>query len=137
MQQYICKTCHKHLKKPSIPPKSVWYKLYTFPVPPGLQNLNRLERVLILRRILFKKFTVMSKDQYAILTGAICNVSIDTSDVASVLFRETDSSGLVMVRLKQKLCFRGHVYFEVVSPGIIHSASLYFKKKKKTFYFMI
>ena len=60
----------------------------------------------------------MSKDQYAILTGAICNVSIDTSDVASVLFRETDSSGLVMV-----------------SPGTIHSASLYFKKKKKNLLF--
>ena len=99
---------HKQTKY-SIP---VWYKLRIFPVPPVLQNLNRLHGILILLRILSQKFIVMSKDQLAKLTGAICNVLIDTSNTVSVLLREAESNGLVVVRLKRKSRFRGDVYFK-------------------------
>lgn len=55
----------------------------------------------------------MSKDQLAKLTGAICNVLIDTSNTVSVLLREAESNGLVVVRLKRKSRFRSDVYFKV------------------------
>lgn len=101
-------------KKKSIPIQCVWYKLLIFPNPPLLQNLNRLGRLLMLLIILFKKFIVMSKDQFAKCTGAICKVSIDTNNIVSVIFREAGSNGLVMVRLKWKSrMFHRHVCFEV------------------------
>ena len=50
---YICLTYYGHFKKRKIPPQAVWNKLEVFDVPNILTDLNRLERVLISRRILF------------------------------------------------------------------------------------
>ena len=50
---YICRTCHKKMKKSEIPAQAVWNKLDIFLLPADLANLNRLERVIISRRILF------------------------------------------------------------------------------------
>ena len=78
-------------------------------VPEVLSNLNRLERVLISRRILFKKVTIMPKGKCQKLKGSICNVPIDTADIVNVLPGGPGSNGLVVVKLKRKLCYRGHV----------------------------
>ena len=59
----------------------------------------------------------MPKGQLQKLKGAICNIAIDTSDITNVLPHSADSSGLIMVKLKYKLSFRGHVCFSPVSPG--------------------
>ena len=50
---FICLTCDRYLKKQKIPPQAVWNKVEVFMVPEVLSNLNRFERVLISRRILF------------------------------------------------------------------------------------
>ena len=50
---YICFTCHGYFKKRKIPPQAVWNKQEVYDVPNILADLNRLERVLISRRILF------------------------------------------------------------------------------------
>ena len=44
----------------------------------------------------------MPKGQFPKLKGAICNIPIDRSDITNVLPRGTDSSGLIMVKLKRK-----------------------------------
>jgi len=77
---YICQTCDKKLKKSKIPAQSVWNKLDIFLFPADLDNLNRLERVIISRRILFKKITIMPKGQTPKLKGSICNVPVDTDN---------------------------------------------------------
>ena len=74
-----------------------------------LIGLNRLERVLISKRILFKKVTIMPKGNFPKLKGSICNVPIDTVDISDVLPREADSNDLVVIKLKRKLTHRGHV----------------------------
>ena len=56
----------------------------------------------------------MLKGQTPKLTGSICNVPIDTNDVTNALPRGADSNGIVMIKLKRKLSFRGDVYFEAV-----------------------
>ena len=75
---------------------------------------------------MFKKVT-MPKGQSPKLKGSICNVSIDTRDITDVLPRGADSNGIVMVKLKRKLMFHGHVYFEPVYPDIVMSALQYLK----------
>ena len=124
---YICKTCHRKLKKSDIPAQAVWNKLAIFNLPEELSSLNRLERVIISRRILFKKIAIMTKGQAPKLKGSICNVPIDTNDIASTLPQGADSNGIVMVKLKRKLMYRGHVYFKAVSPELVRSALHYLK----------
>ena len=66
-----------------------------------LSPLNRLERVLIFRRILFKKFTIMPIGKFPKLKGSICSVPIDTEDIVNVLQRGADVNDLVVVKLKR------------------------------------
>ena len=100
----ICLT-YDYLKKQKIPPQAVWNKLEVFMVPEVLSNPNRLERVLISRRILFKKVTIMPKGKFPKLKGSICNVPIDPADIVNVFPRGADSNGLVVVKLKCKQCY--------------------------------
>ena len=77
-QEHICITCDCYLKKKKIPPQDVCNKLNIQTVPCELKNLNKLERVLISRRLLFKKVTIMPKGCFPKLKGAICNIPVET-----------------------------------------------------------
>ena len=101
---YICLTCNGHLKKQKVPPQAVWNKLEVFRIPEVLSDLNRLEKVLISRRILFKKVTIMPKGKFPKMKGSICNVPIDTTETVNILSHGADSNGLIGVKLKRKLC---------------------------------
>ena len=117
---YICHTCHKKFKKGEIPAQAVSNKLNIFDFPEHLASMNRLEKTIISRRILFKIITIMPK-------GHIYNVPVNTSDVVNTLPQGADSNGILMIKLKRKLMYRGHVYFEAVSPDIVQSALQYLK----------
>ena len=55
---YICEACHKH----EIPCQEVCNKMALSPIPDILKDLKKLEKFLILRRILFKKITIMHEN---------------------------------------------------------------------------
>ena len=59
----------------------------------------------------------MPKGQSPKLKGAICNVPIETESVCTTLPRGPDSNEIIMVKLKRKLVYNGHVYFEAVRRG--------------------
>ena len=61
----------------------------------------------------------MSKGQSPKLKSVLCNISIDVVDICNTLPRSADSNGIVIVKFKKKLIYKGHVYFESVRPGII------------------
>ena len=86
-------------------------------LPKEFRDIRRLERVLIARRPLFKKISIMPKGQSPKLKGALCNLPIDLVDVCKTPPRPADSNGIVIVKLKRKLQYRGHVYFESVRPN--------------------
>jgi len=125
--KYICLTCDRHLKKGSIPCQAVWNKLQLDELPHEINILNRLEKVLIAKRILFKKISIMPRGQQPKVIGAVCNVPVRADKVSECLPRGMDSNGIILVKLKRKLLFRGHVYFESVRPEYIRSASGYLK----------
>ena len=56
---YVCMTCHKSIMKKRTPCQAVSNKLDVEVAPKLLQNLRKLEKVLISKRILFKKVAVM------------------------------------------------------------------------------
>ena len=65
--------------------------------------LNRLEKTLISKRILFKKITIMPKEQQPKIRGAVCNIPIQADAVSNVLPRPADNDGVVLVKLKRRI----------------------------------
>ena len=102
--------------------------LKLFPVLDELKELNKLERALISRGILFRKVAIMPKGRFLKIKGSIRNIPIHVNEITNILPHGADSNDLVIVKLKRKLSFRGHVYFEAVCPESINQALLYLKK---------
>ena len=64
----------------------------------------------------------MPKGQQRKVKGAICNVPVECDETCKVLPRPPERSGIIMLKLKRKLEFRGHVYFQAVRPQFILDA---------------
>ena len=82
---HICRTCDPYLKKKKIHPQAVCNKLNIPSVPCESKNLSNLKRMLISRRLLFKKVKIMPKGCFPKLKDAIYNVPTETNDIVNVL----------------------------------------------------
>ena len=65
------------------------------------------------------------------VTGTICNMTVDNINVTNLLPRTVDSNRLLIVNLKRKVEYRGHVLFEEVRSGFLRRILSSLKKKKK------
>lgn len=123
-KEYICKTCHSKAIKGRLPCQAAVNNLYVDDIPTELESLKKLEQnlILIAKRIVFEKIAVMHKGQQRKIKGAICNVPVECDQTCNILPRPTERSGIILLKLKRKLEFRGHVYFEAVRPEFILAA---------------
>lgn len=96
--------------------------MYVDDIPTELESLKKLEQILIAKRIVCEKIAVMHKGQQRKIKGAICNVPVECDQTCNILPRPTERSGIILLKLKRKLEFRGHVYFEAVRPEFILAA---------------
>ena len=71
------------------------------------------------------------KVEFSKIKGSIFNVLIETANVCNILSRPAFYNGLILVKLKSDLKYRGHVYFEPVRPHIIYQALTYLKSHNK------
>ena len=119
--QYICITCNRKLKskKDQTPYQAVCNKLELYNFSQNLSDINRLEKVLIAKRLLFKKVVIMPKGNSPKIKGAICNVPVDSDGVCNVLPCPACSDGLLLLKLKRKLIYCSHVYFEPIRPHLV------------------
>ena len=114
----ICTTCDEALRKDSVPCQAVANRLNVLELPKLLQDIRGRERLLVSRRI--KKVTVMPKGKSLKIKGSICNIPVSEVDVNCNMFpRPADSNGFIIVKLKRKLEYKGHVVFEAVRPNIV------------------
>ena len=127
---YICITCHNKVKKDNVPCQAVSNKLAVELLPNEFRDLRRLERVLVAKRILFKKVTVMpTKGQSPKMKGSICNIPISEIDNnCNSLPRPADSNGVIIVKLKRKAAYRGHMLFEPIRLRLTEILLQYLKK---------
>lgn len=121
-KQYICITCHTKLLKQQVPCQAVCNDLKVEDIPPELAILGKLEQILIAKRIVFEKILVMPKGSQRKIKGAICNVPVECDKTCNVLPRAPEASGIIALKLKRKLQFRGHVYHKNVRPEMLHHA---------------
>ena len=121
-KEYICKTCHSKVSKGNLPCQAVYNNLYVDKIPEELSSLEKLEQILIAQRIVFQKIVIMPKGQQRKIKGAICNVPVECEETCRLLPRPSSSSGIILLKLKRKLEFRGHVYFQAVRPQLLLNA---------------
>ena len=97
--EYICRTCYSKLSKNKIPAQAVCNDMKICNVPNRFSDIRKLEKIIISKRILFKKVT----------------------------FYLVDNNGVVRVALKKRMCFKSNVYFQPVRPIFINEILLYLK----------
>ena len=111
-REYICCTCHDKISKNQMPSQEV--KLEVEDVPSELKSLHKLETILIAQRICFQKIIIIPNGQQRKLKGAVCNIPAECDTTCNMLPRSPSASGMIMLKLKRKLEYRGHVYFQSV-----------------------
>ena len=127
-KEYICITCDSKLIKNKIPCQAVINDLELHELPADFSDIRRLEKVLIAKRILFKKVTIMPKGQAPKIKGTICNVPIEADQICNILPRGMDNNGIITVSLKKRMKFKSNVYLEPVRPDLINEILQYLKQ---------
>ena len=124
-KEYVCFTCHRKVKQGKIPCQAVRNKLELDEIPPELADLGKLEAILISRRIVFQKIV----RQQCKIKGTICNVLVDCETVCHSLPRPSETSGIILLKLKRKLEYKGYQYYQPVRPEFLQEALEYLKKQ--------
>ena len=85
------------MQKNSVPCQAVANRINIVELPKFFQDIHRLERFLVSRRILFKKVTVMPKGKSLKIKGIKCNIPVsEVDDNFNMLPIPNDSNGLEM-----------------------------------------
>ena len=114
--QWICKTCHRYMKKEKLPPQSYTNKLHV-ENEELLSTLTNFESRLISKRIPFMKIIALPKGKQKGIIGNVINVPSDCDATCSELPRSLYSSGIIPVKLKRKLEYKGYVIYENIRPN--------------------
>ena len=115
----MCETCQGHFYKNEIPCQAFRNKMALDPIQGELKDFKKLEEDLISRGVLFKNIVIIhGKGEFSKIKESICNINIEAANICNILPRPAVSNGLIAIKLKQDIKYRGHVYFEPVRPHI-------------------
>jgi hypothetical protein len=115
---FICKTCHSHLLRGNLPAQAAVNDLQLHQVPTELQ-LSELESVLVAQRILFMKLFALPRGRQRAITGAVVNVPSNVKSVVSSLPLTPSHAGLIAIKLKRRLQYKGYVTQQFVRPEAV------------------
>ena len=108
--------------------------LQVFHLQYQFRDIQRLQKVLIARRLLFKKINIMLKGESPKLKCAIYNVPVHVADMGNTLPPALDSNGLVIGKLERKIKYRVYVYFKSVLSDFIIRLLQFFLKNNNHLY---
>jgi len=126
--EWICFTCHSHLLKNSMPPQAEANDLHVCDIPVELQRLTDLESRLLSQRYPFMKILLLPRGKQKAVHGSMVNVPVDVQETCSILPRCPTSNGLIALKIKRKLSYRGHVFSQYIRPSAINEALLVLKR---------
>ena len=122
-KQWICKTCHNALKRGVLPAQAKANNLNLDNIPVELSDLNPLEVCLISLRIPFMKMVAL----VATIHGPAVNVPTDLTPVCTLLPRFPSQTQMVPMKLKRKLCYKGHYTYQYIRPAKVLAALQWLK----------
>ena len=83
-----------------MPCQAVCKYLELFEFPEEIPSLNKLEKAIISKIILFSKVLVMPKGQFSKIKGEVCNVPVEADSMCNILPMGADSNGLILLKIK-------------------------------------
>ena len=125
--QWVCHTCDRALKGGRIP---VMAKINGFmlpEIPHELKNLNDIEIRLISLRIPFMKMVSLPAGKQTSIHGPTVNVPCNVNNICDVLPRLPSQSEIIALKLKRKLCYKGHYMHGYVRPDVVLNALSWLK----------
>ena len=118
-KKYVCYTCHSKVIKGKLPCQAVVNNMYVDEIHTELSPLEKLEQILIAQWTLYEKIMVMPTGQHRKIKGATYNVPVECDQTCNQLPHPLDRPGIIMLKLKRKFRFWGHVCFQAVQPELI------------------
>ncbi|KAJ8366679.1 hypothetical protein AAFF_G00345430 [Aldrovandia affinis] len=97
MQEWICHTCDSHLIKGGMPSIAAANSLELAPIPPELEELNVLERQLIVKILPFAKIVALPKGRQRAVHGAVVCVPSEVETTVNSLPRPSAEAQLLQV----------------------------------------
>ncbi|XP_074542437.1 uncharacterized protein LOC141802702 isoform X2 [Halichoeres trimaculatus] len=121
-REWICYTCHDHLIRGSMPSLAMANSLELSDIPPELRDLNILERHLISKCITFAKIIPLPKGQQRAIHGNVVCVPSEVQGTVNALPRLRSESQVMRVKLKRRLCYKGHQMFQTITwPKLVRA----------------
>ena len=119
-QVYVCTTCHNDLKrkKPLMPAQAVANGL-KLPPQPNIPLPNDLERRLFSLACPFMKIGGLPRGGQFRLQGPCINVPTNLQSVCEFLPRLPDEAGVILLKFKRKLSYKGHYMYDTVRPAVV------------------
>ena len=102
-EKCICKTCARKIRTKHVPCQAVINKLQITNLPSMFCYICILEKILVSKQLLLKKVAIMLKGQSPKIKGSAHNVHVEIMDVSTLLPRQANCNGLVIIKLKRKL----------------------------------
>ena len=98
-------------------------------IPTQLQGLTSLERQLLAPHIPFMKLVNLPRGKQRSLHGPVVNVPVPAkfNKVCSLLPRIPKTAGLIRIKLKRQLKYKGHLMYQMVRPNVIKNALQWLK----------
>lgn len=122
IKQWICKTCNHALTQGKLPAQAKANNLKLEDIPPELSDLNALEVQLISMRIPFMKMVALPCGKQRAIHGPAVNVPTDLTPVCTLLPRLPSQTQMVPMKLKRKLCYKGHYMYQYIRPAKVLTA---------------
>ena len=127
IKQWMCKTCDNALKRGKLPAQAKANNLDLEDIPSELSDLNSLEVQFILLRIPFMKMVALPCGKQRAIHGPAVNVPTDLTPVCTLLPTLPSQMQMVPMKLKRKLCYKGHYMFQYVRPAKVLAALQWLK----------
>ena len=124
---YICHTCSSAVQRGRLPAQAKANGLELNGIPNEVMSLSSFEKQLISTRIPFMKIVNLPRGKQRSLHGPVVNVPAKFDKVCSLLPRIPQSAGLIRVKLKRQLKYKGHFMHELVRPEKIREALRWLK----------
>lgn len=124
---WVCKTCDFNLKRGKMPAQAKANNLSLEDTPAVLSDLNPMEIRLVSLRIPFMKMVALPCGKQRAIHGPAVNVPTDLHSVCDLLPRLPSQTQIVPMKLKRKLCYKGHYMYQYVRPAKVIAALQWLK----------
>ena len=116
--RFICRTCQSYVKQNKIPCQAAINGLQLDDIPEHL-HVTELESALIAQRIPFMRIVALPRGRQRAIHGAVVNVPSNVSSTVSALPLTPVQSGLIGLKLKRRLRYKGYVMHQFVRPDAV------------------